>query len=107
MKTISISSNISMYPFGKGPKVSKNQQSENCNNFLHTTVPPPSMIEQEIAPPQHVWEKISRILDEQDRSRLIGAPISETLPVKRNQSHKYVFAAFSAAVIVAIVWLLF
>ncbi len=107
MKTISISSNISMYPFGKGPMSSKNKKIENCTNFLHTTVSPPPMIEQEIAPPLHVWEKISRILDEQDRARLIGSPLSEILPAKSNQFHKYFFATLTAAVVVAVVWLLF
>ena len=85
---------------------------ENEINFKNFTVPLP-MTEQEVAPPLHVWDKIARKLDEQDRKKrftqqsLLNSFQPQTIfQTKTNYYNKYVLAFIGAAVVVSLVWFL-
>ncbi|MCY7422922.1 MAG: hypothetical protein LH478_14415 [Chitinophagaceae bacterium] len=98
--------------FGKTLVITEIYDFKSEINFKNFTVPVP-MTEQEVAPPLHVWDKIARILDEQDSKKQFHqqSPLHSFQPqiifqTKNNNYNKYILAFTGAAVVVVLVWFL-
>ena len=112
MKTTTVQPNNSQsHLLGKSPTINEIYENDNEINFKNFTLPVP-MTEQEVAPPLHVWDKIARILDEQDSKKQFFQQSSlhyfqpQTFIQTRSANYKYLLAFLGAAIVVGIVWLL-
>lgn len=98
--------------FGESPDITEVFKFNYDRNFKNFTLPV-HMTDQEVAPPLHVWDKIARILDEQDRKkqfRIQSSPrgfqslsFIQAKPVNYN---KIGLAFLGAVAVVGIMWIL-
>jgi hypothetical protein len=100
------SSNFQNFPIGNRKKAkSRTFESE----FLHPITSNLPMTEQLVAPPPRVWEKIEKVLDEQDRKKRSQEVVycqSAKDFSKTKKSFPIYFAAAGATIIGSLVLLL-
>jgi len=78
-------------------------------DFSHPYIVNPPMTEQFVVPPSRVWEKIEKILDEQDKRRFdndLCINNSSKNFSKTKKSLNIYFAALGATVVGSLVWVL-
>lgn len=107
MKANTVELNIShSLLFGKSPAINQINEVDYERNFKNFILPVP-MTDQEVAPPLHVWDKISRILDEQDskKQRLHSSPqrsfSTQTFVNTKSANYNKIGLAFLGAVAIA------
>ena len=103
--------NLNSRLFEKKPAINEIYENDHEINFKNFTLTVP-MTDQEISPPLHVWDKIARILDEQDSKKknfqpsilhsFQPQPFIET----RSANNKYFIAFLGAVAVVGIIWLI-
>ena len=97
--------------FEKNPTIKEIYENDHEINFKNFTLPVP-MTDQEVAPPLHVWDKIARILDEQDSKKQFFQPSSlhsfqpQSFIQTRSANNKYYIAFLGAVAVVGIIWLI-
>lgn len=103
--------NISKSLFGKSPAISEIYEIKKEPNFKNFTLPVP-MTDPEIAPPLHVWDKIVRVLDEQDsKKQFLIKSSSRTFQPQTSTQKPFIYnklglAFLGALAIVGIMWVL-
>ena len=105
-------SDFKNFNFGQTPFINEIYDYKDEINFTNFTVPIP-MTEQEVAPPLHVWDKIARILDEQDSKKQFLQQSSPNFfqpqsifQTKNTHYNRYIVAFIGAAVILGLIWFL-
>ena len=112
MKAITFPNGSKDFNFVKNPVINEFYDYNDGINFKNFTVPVP-MTEKEVAPPLHVWDKIVRILDEQDskkqflkHSALYSFQPQSLFQTKTNHNNRYAIAIVCAAFVIGLVWFL-
>lgn len=97
---------------GKSLTNNKYQEVYYEKNFKNFILPVP-MTDQEVAPPLHVWDKIARILDEQDSKKQFHKQLSHRsfesqtfVRAKSANNNKIGLAFLGAVAIMGILWFL-
>ncbi len=111
MKTKTVYPNFSKSLVGKSPAITEIYEFNQEPNFKNFTLPVP-MTDQEVAPPLHVWDKIARILDEQESKKQFlnqSTPRgfqSQTITQKPVKYNKFGVAFLGALTVVGLMWIL-
>ncbi len=83
MKTTFIKLGLNNYPFGTSRTFDVKNDELNPLTLKDFSSPTP-MIEQQIAPPAHVWDKIVQVLDLQDKEKQSNQPSASIKIQKKN-----------------------
>lgn len=100
MKSAIFTKNFKKIPVAHNWESIETSNANTSFSFTEFTIPD-SMRQNEVEPPSHVWDRIAKVLDEQDSMKLQAseADVLNVKGVKRTKKRRKIFVA--AAVMVA------